>query len=43
MSDQLKQLAQKYVEEFIKCKSSFDYFCRRYVLIELPGATTSGL
>lgn len=37
MSDQTKQLAQKYVEEFIKCKSSFDYFCGRYVLIELPG------
>ena len=37
MSIQLKRLAQKYIEEFIKCKSSFDYFCRNYILIELPG------
>jgi hypothetical protein len=37
MSIQLKRLAQKYIEEFLKCKSSFDYFCRSYVLIELPG------
>jgi len=36
-SKKLHTLAQKYVEEFIKCKSSFDYFCRNYVLIELPG------
>jgi len=37
MANQLRTLAQKYVEEFLKCKSSFDYFCRNYVLIELPG------
>jgi hypothetical protein len=37
MANQLRTLAQKYVEEFIKCKSSFDYFCRNYVYIELPG------
>lgn len=37
MSLQLKKLAQKYIEEFLKCKSSFDYFCRNYILIELPG------
>ncbi len=36
-SSKLKRLAQKYVEEFIKCKASFDYFCRNYILIELPG------
>ena len=37
MSQQLQKLAQKYIEEFIKCKASFDYYCRNYVLIELPG------
>jgi hypothetical protein len=37
MANQLRTLAQKYVEEFLKCKASFDYFCRNYVLIELPG------
>ena len=36
-SIKLHTLAQRYVEEFIKCKSSFDYFCRNYVFIELPG------
>jgi len=25
------------VNEFIKCKESFDYYCRNYVLIEIPG------
>jgi hypothetical protein len=30
-------LADKYVSEFLKCKSDFDYFCRNYVFIELPG------
>jgi len=25
------------VNEFIKCKNSFDYYCRNYVYIEIPG------
>ena len=25
------------VNEFIKCKKSFDYFCRNYIYIEIPG------
>ena len=29
--------AQKYVQEWIKCKNSFDYFCANYILIEMPG------
>ena len=37
MANQLRTLANKYVQEFIKCKNSFDYFCRNYVFIELPG------
>ena len=29
--------AQKYVQEWMNCKNSFDYFCSRYILIEMPG------
>jgi len=36
-SQQLADLADEYVAEFLRCKSSFDYFCRKYILIELPG------
>ena len=36
-SQQLTQMADEFVAEFLKCKSSFDYFCRKYVYIELPG------
>ena len=34
---QLKTLANKYVAEFLKCRASFDYFCKNYVYLELPG------
>lgn len=34
---QLKNLANKYVAEFLKCRANFDYFCRTYVFLELPG------
>lgn len=37
MSQDLKDIAQKYISEYIKCRSSFDYFCTHYVYIELPG------
>jgi len=36
-SKQLGKIADEFVAEFLKCKSSFNYFCRKYVLIELPG------
>jgi len=36
-SQQLGQMADEFVAEFLKCKSSFDYFCRKYIFIELPG------
>jgi hypothetical protein len=36
-SKQLGQIADEFVAEFLKCKSSFNYFCRKYVFIELPG------
>jgi len=28
---------QKYIMEFYQCKKSFDYFCRNYIYIEMPG------
>jgi hypothetical protein len=34
---QLKNLANQYVAEFLKCRASFDYFCSNYVYLELPG------
>jgi len=34
---QMKTLANKYVAEFLKCRSNFDYFCKHYVYLELPG------
>ena len=33
----IQGLADKYVTEFLKCKNDFDYFCRHYILIEIPG------
>jgi hypothetical protein len=35
MSAQTK--VNNYVLEYIKCKNSFDYFCTKYIYIELPG------
>jgi len=34
---QLKNLANQYVAEFLKCRASFNYFCNNYVYLELPG------
>ena len=34
---QLQTLAHQYVAEFLKCRSSFPYFCTHYVYLELPG------
>ena len=34
---QLQNLAHQYVAEFLKCRSSFPYFCTHYVYLELPG------
>lgn len=33
----MKEIADKYVVEFLKCKNDFDYFCRNYIYIEIPG------
>ena len=34
---ELQKLADKYVTEYLKCKSDFEYFCKNYILIEIPG------
>ena len=33
----IQKQAQTYVQEWLKCKGSFDYFCENYILIEMPG------
>ncbi len=33
----LLEVADKYVSEYLNCKSNFDYFCRHYIKVELPG------
>lgn len=35
--ERVKHLADKYLVEFLRCRSSFEYFCTNYVYIELPG------
>ena len=34
---QLKQLTKKYVAEFLRCRTDFNYFCQKYIYLELPG------
>jgi hypothetical protein len=34
---QLKNIANKYIAEFLQCRASFDYFARAYIYLELPG------
>ena len=33
----LQGLADEFVVEYLRCKGDFDYFCRTYILIEVPG------
>jgi len=33
----MQGLADKYVSEYLKCKTNFEYFCKKYILIEVPG------
>ena len=32
-----KTKEEEYLEEYFKCKTSFEYFCYKYIKIELPG------
>lgn len=36
-SNDLNSMADKYVTEYLKCKNDFEYFCPKYVFIEIPG------
>ena len=36
-SRDVQGLADEYVTEFLRCKSDFQYFCSKYILIEVPG------
>jgi len=33
----MQGMANKYISEYLKCQSDFDYCCRNYIKIELPG------
>lgn len=33
----IEELADEYVQEYLTCKGDFEYFCKKYILIELPG------
>jgi len=37
MTSKKAQKAQQYIMKYMKCKSSFHYFCSNYVYLELPG------
>jgi len=37
MAKQLPKMAEENVLEFLRCRNSFDYFCRNYIIIEVPG------
>jgi len=37
MPKHLQGIANQYINEYLKCKSSFDYYVNNYVYIELPG------
>jgi len=34
---QMQSMADKYISEYLKCKSNFDYCCKNYIKIEYPG------
>lgn len=33
----MAKLSKELVSEYLKCKASFEYYCEKYVLIEIPG------
>jgi len=34
---EMHDMADEYITEYLKCKADFDYFCRKYIYIEIPG------
>ena len=35
--DDIGAIANEFVTEYLKCKNKFEYFCKKYILIEIPG------
>jgi len=35
--DDVGAIANEFLTEYLKCKSTFEYFCAKYILIEIPG------
>jgi hypothetical protein len=33
----IQSMADEYVSEYLRCKTNFEYFCRTYIMIEVPG------
>lgn len=40
MKQATKNKVEEYVEEYIRCKQDFEYFCRHYIYLELSGGDT---
>ena len=40
MDVRIKNTKAQYVQEYLKCKQSFDYFCSNYIYLEIPGGDT---
>lgn len=34
---EIKDMANEYLSEYLKCRADFNYFCYNYILIEVPG------
>ena len=35
--DDVGIIANEFITEYLKCKKTFEYFCQKYILIEIPG------
>jgi len=35
--NEMQDMADEYISEYLKCKADFEYFCRKYIYIEVPG------
>jgi hypothetical protein len=33
----IKNVAQQHINEYLKCRTDFEYFCKTYIMIEAPG------
>ena len=37
LPDDIGTIANEFITEYLKCKATFEYFCSKYILIEIPG------